>query len=121
MKRALTTIWNWFDERLQIGHAIADVAEHPVPTKSASWFYVFGSAALTVFVLQIFTGILLATGLRAVRRRSVEQPAVAQSRRHARLVHARACTAGDRTSWSPIVLIHMCRCSCSAPTSFRAS
>ena len=28
--------------------------------KSASWFYVFGSAALTVFILQIFTGIMLA-------------------------------------------------------------
>src|SRR6476661_7095273 len=57
----LTRIWNWFDERLQIGGAIADTAEHPVPTRSASWFYVFGSAALTVFVLQIFTGVLLAT------------------------------------------------------------
>ncbi len=28
--------------------------------QSASWFYVFGSAALTVFILQIFTGIMLA-------------------------------------------------------------
>jgi ubiquinol-cytochrome c reductase cytochrome b subunit len=57
----LMKIWHWFDERLQIGGAIADVAEHPVPTRSASWFYVFGSAALTVFALQIFTGVLLAT------------------------------------------------------------
>src|SRR5881396_2704284 len=33
---------------------------HPVPRETESWFYVFGSAALTVFVLQIVTGILLA-------------------------------------------------------------
>jgi ubiquinol-cytochrome c reductase cytochrome b subunit len=46
---------------LQIGGAIAAVADHPVPTSSASWWYVFGSAALTVFTLQIFTGVLLAT------------------------------------------------------------
>src|SRR5215831_3135617 len=57
----LTRIWHWFDERLQIGGTLAEVAEHPVPTKSASWWYVFGSAALTVFALQIFTGVLLAT------------------------------------------------------------
>jgi ubiquinol-cytochrome c reductase cytochrome b subunit len=54
------SVWRWFDERLQIGGAIRDAAEHRVPRKSASWWYVFGSAALTVFVLQIFTGLLLA-------------------------------------------------------------
>jgi ubiquinol-cytochrome c reductase cytochrome b subunit len=32
----------------------------PVPRPTASWAYVFGSAALTVFVLQLVTGILLA-------------------------------------------------------------
>src|SRR5262245_33147954 len=57
----LVKIWHWFDERLQIGGAITDVAAHPVPARSASWWYVFGSAALTVFALQIFTGVLLAT------------------------------------------------------------
>jgi ubiquinol-cytochrome c reductase cytochrome b subunit len=53
-------IWHWFDERLQIGNTIRDTAEHEVPRRSASWWYVFGSAALTVFVVQIFTGIMLA-------------------------------------------------------------
>ena len=40
---------------------IRETAEHPVPRDSASWFYVFGSAALTTFGLQLVTGILLAT------------------------------------------------------------
>jgi ubiquinol-cytochrome c reductase cytochrome b subunit len=56
----IAEIWRWFDERLQIGGAIRDAAEHQVPTRSASWWYVFGSAALTVFMLQIFTGVMLA-------------------------------------------------------------
>lgn len=50
----------WFDQRLRVGEAIRETAEHPVPRETSSWFYVFGSAALTVFMLQVVTGILLA-------------------------------------------------------------
>ena len=50
----------WLDERLQLGATIKETMAHPVPTRTASWFYVFGSAALTVFALQLVTGILLA-------------------------------------------------------------
>src|SRR5258705_4406730 len=53
-------IGEWFDRRLQLANPIREVAEHPVPRNTASWFYVFGSAALTVFLLQLVTGILLA-------------------------------------------------------------
>src|SRR5215469_9631016 len=53
-------IGQWFDRRLQLAAPIRDAAEHPVPRNTASWFYVFGSAALTVFLLQLVTGILLA-------------------------------------------------------------
>jgi ubiquinol-cytochrome c reductase cytochrome b subunit len=58
--RLLTQIGEWFDRRLQLAAPIREVAEHPVPRNTASWFYVFGSAALTVFILQLVTGILLA-------------------------------------------------------------
>src|SRR6202050_293579 len=51
---------DWFDLRLQLGKPIRETAEHPVPRETASWFYVFGSAALMCFMLQIVTGILLA-------------------------------------------------------------
>jgi len=58
--RWLTQIGEWFDHRLQLAAPIRDAAEHRVPRNASSWFYVFGSAALTVFMLQIVTGILLA-------------------------------------------------------------
>jgi ubiquinol-cytochrome c reductase cytochrome b subunit len=58
--RLIEKIGGWFDARLQLGSAIRETAEHPVPRETASWFYVFGSAALVVFAMQIVTGILLA-------------------------------------------------------------
>src|SRR5271166_4969552 len=56
----LEKIAEWFDRRLQLGGVIRETMAHPVPRKSASWWYVFGSAALTLFILQVFTGIMLA-------------------------------------------------------------
>src|SRR5262245_58064687 len=58
--RVSATIGKWFDRRLQLAAPIREAAEHPVPRNTASWWYVFGSAALTVFLLQLATGILLA-------------------------------------------------------------
>jgi len=58
--RLIAFIGEWLDARLQIGSAIRESAEHPVPRKTASWFYVFGSAAFVVFAFQIATGIMLA-------------------------------------------------------------
>jgi ubiquinol-cytochrome c reductase cytochrome b subunit len=50
----------WLELRLGVGPLIVETARHPVPRETASWFYVFGSAALVTFLLQIVTGILLA-------------------------------------------------------------
>jgi ubiquinol-cytochrome c reductase cytochrome b subunit len=58
--RLIAQIGEWFDRRLQLAAPIREAAEHPVPRNTASWFYVFGSAALTIFLLQLATGILLA-------------------------------------------------------------
>jgi ubiquinol-cytochrome c reductase cytochrome b subunit len=58
--RLIKTIGEWLDERMQVGAVIRETAEHPVPRETASWFYVFGSAAFVVFILQIVTGIMLA-------------------------------------------------------------
>jgi ubiquinol-cytochrome c reductase cytochrome b subunit len=56
----IAKVGDWFDRRLQLAAPIREAVEHPVPRNTASWFYVFGSAALTVFLLQLVTGILLA-------------------------------------------------------------
>ena len=58
--RLIQKVGDWFDLRLQLGSPIRETVQHPVPRETASWLYVFGSAALTCFVLQIVTGILLA-------------------------------------------------------------
>src|SRR5215831_3321569 len=60
MRRMIAKIGEWFDHRLQLAAPIREAVEHPVPRNTASWWYVFGSAALTVFLLQLVTGILLA-------------------------------------------------------------
>src|SRR6266705_1147698 len=60
MRIMIGKIGQWFDRRLQLAAPIREAVEHPVPRNTASWWYVFGSAALTVFLLQLVTGILLA-------------------------------------------------------------
>jgi ubiquinol-cytochrome c reductase cytochrome b subunit len=58
--RLIQNIGDWLDARLGLAAPIRETMEHRVPRQSSSWFYVFGSAALVVFVMQIITGILLA-------------------------------------------------------------
>ncbi|MEO6911106.1 MAG: cytochrome b N-terminal domain-containing protein, partial [Edaphobacter sp.] len=53
-------VYEWFEHRLGLAKPVLDAAAHPVPASSASWWYVFGSAATVLFMLQIMTGILLA-------------------------------------------------------------
>src|SRR5258705_4848681 len=58
--RLIQRVSDWFEQRLQLAAPIHETMAHPVPRQTASWAYVFGSAALTVFALQLVTGILLA-------------------------------------------------------------
>lgn len=60
LQKASIEVYEWFEHRLGIVKPAVDAAVHPVPASSASWWYVFGSAATVLFVLQIMTGILLA-------------------------------------------------------------
>jgi ubiquinol-cytochrome c reductase cytochrome b subunit len=58
--RLMKVVAEWIEQRVQLAASIRETMEHPVPRQTASWAYVFGSAALTVFMLQLVTGILLA-------------------------------------------------------------
>lgn len=50
----------WFDDRLQVSKVWNATAGHHIPKSSASWFYVFGSATMICFMIQVLTGICLA-------------------------------------------------------------
>src|SRR5271155_1729678 len=56
----LKRIYDWLEFRLKLEGPIKDTVLHPVPTNTASWWYVFGSASFVLLLLQIVTGILLA-------------------------------------------------------------
>ncbi|MEX0676967.1 MAG: cytochrome b N-terminal domain-containing protein [Pirellulales bacterium] len=63
MKERLKAIGAWFDQRLAISETLLPLMRHPVPRAIAGpmgWWYVFGSASLTFFMIQILTGIALA-------------------------------------------------------------
>lgn len=58
--RLIKDLGGWFDRRLQLGGPLKETMAHAVPSRSASWAYVFGSGSLTVMMLQFVTGICLA-------------------------------------------------------------
>jgi ubiquinol-cytochrome c reductase cytochrome b subunit len=55
----LKQLWQWIDDRTGITELINPMLEHPVPA-DAKWMYVFGSATLFCFILQVITGVALA-------------------------------------------------------------
>ncbi len=59
VKRTIGAIGDWLEERLHLAELVRPVATHAVPRDTASWWYVFGSATLIVFALQVVTGICL--------------------------------------------------------------
>lgn len=56
----LRRAWSWFDDRTGLMEVLSPIASHLVPP-GTSWWYVFGSATLVAFIIQVVTGIALAT------------------------------------------------------------
>jgi ubiquinol-cytochrome c reductase cytochrome b subunit len=59
LKQVGANLYQWLEDRLGLGKPAIDAAEHEVPESTASWWYVFGSAATVLLMLQVVTGILL--------------------------------------------------------------
>src|SRR5204863_400647 len=54
---------SWLGERFELEDSVLAVLRHPVPReleRPVGWWYVFGSATLAVFVVQVATGVGLA-------------------------------------------------------------
>src|SRR5580698_7613340 len=59
MMRLLGAVWSWIDDRTGLSSLVRPVMEHPVP-RGARWWYVFGSATLLAFIVQVVSGVTLA-------------------------------------------------------------
>lgn len=59
MKKLLLNTWKWIDDRTGVAALIVPMATHMVP-RDARWWYVFGSATMCAFVIQVVSGIALA-------------------------------------------------------------
>src|SRR5262245_33419565 len=60
MKRWLLAVGDWFDARLRLRATLLPMMRHPIPREVAGpmgWWYVFGSASLTLLLVQVLTGI----------------------------------------------------------------
>ncbi len=58
---ATNRVYEWVDERTGIKPAVDYVMYRRIP-KSVNWFFTMGSASLTVFLVQVLSGIFLAMG-----------------------------------------------------------
>lgn len=58
--RVVKATGNWLEDRTGLWAFTKGILEHPVPP-GTDWWYVFGSATLTAFLVQVVTGIALSS------------------------------------------------------------
>ena len=64
----------WFESRLNLRETVGPMLLHPIPRGAAGpmgWWYVFGSASMTLLMIQVLTGIGLGARLCSVDERSL--------------------------------------------------
>lgn len=63
MGRIVRAVGSWLDLRFEPGDSVGAVLAHPVPAsleRRVGWWYVFGSATLAIFIVEVATGVGLA-------------------------------------------------------------
>ncbi len=81
MGRWLKSVAEWLDARLSLREELLPILKHPIPRGAAGpmgWWYVFGSASMTLLSIQVITGIGLALVYVPVRRQGVREPALSE-------------------------------------------
>jgi ubiquinol-cytochrome c reductase cytochrome b subunit len=58
--RPLIRLAFWLEDRTGLWKNVAPILQHPVPP-NAKWMYIFGSATMMAFMIQVLTGTALAT------------------------------------------------------------
>jgi ubiquinol-cytochrome c reductase cytochrome b subunit len=59
LRRMCKGCWAWLDDRLGLSPMLRPIMEHLVPA-DARWWYVFGSATMAAFAIQVVSGVALA-------------------------------------------------------------
>lgn len=59
MKNQLKKLYDWVDERLELGDLVKFLGKKYVPVHRHSVWYYFGGVSLFLFIIQVITGILL--------------------------------------------------------------
>jgi len=59
LQRIFNRVRDWVEDRTGLLEAVGKMARHLVPP-DAKWWYVFGSATLCAFMIQVISGIALA-------------------------------------------------------------
>lgn len=59
MVRRIKQLWAWVDDRVGVTETFGPLVTHAV-ARDARWWYVFGSATLFAFIIQVVSGVALA-------------------------------------------------------------
>ena len=97
------SFWHWFEARLSLRDSIGPMLMHPIPRGAAGpmgWWYVFGSASITLLAIQILTGIGLALVYVPAADQAYESLLYLNYRAAAGLVPAIAALLGRVGAWS---------------------
>ena len=103
MKRWLLAVGDWFDARLRLRATLLPMMRHPIPREVAGpmgWWYVFGSASLTLLMIQILTGIGLALVYVPAADKAYDSLLVPELRRSRWAGSCGRCTTTPGRAWS---------------------